>query len=204
MTVSAGFVDFASGRSSIVTAAGPGGPGTVKVFHFSLMTPVKAQDQESGPPQPATTASFAPFGEGYRGGVSLATGWLAGSLGGAERIVVGQLGDGGKVKVFSSGSRLDGGPPMYLHSAMAHQHIEFAEIASFDPFDGDGGVSVATTSTTTGADLLVGGVSTLDKTARVIKYQLVRPDDRATMLDARKLSEVTSVAGSAPLGLGGD
>jgi FtsP/CotA-like multicopper oxidase with cupredoxin domain len=204
VTVSAGFVDFASGRSSIVTAAGPGGPGTVKVFNFSLMKPVKAQDQQSGPPQPATTASFAPFGEAYRGGVSLATGWLAGSLGGAERIVVGQLGDGGKVKVFSSGSRLDGGPPMYLHSAMAHQHIEFAEIASFDPFDGDGGVSVATTSTTTGADLLVGGVSTSDKTARVVKYQLVRPDDRATMLDARKLSEVTSVAGSAPLGLGGD
>ena len=129
MTVSAGLVDFASGRSSIVTAAGPGGSGNRKVFITSLMTPVKAQDQESGPPQPATTASFAPFGEGYRGGVSLATGWLAGSLGGAERIVVGQLGDGGKVKVFSSGSRLDGGPPMYLHSAMAHQHIEFAEIA---------------------------------------------------------------------------
>jgi hypothetical protein len=204
VTVSAGFVDFASGRSSIVTAAGPSGPGTVKVFNFSLMEPVKAQDQESGPPQPATTASFAPFGEAYRGGVSLATGWLAGSLGGAERIVVGQLGEGGKVKVYSSGSRLDGGPPMYLHSAMGHQHVEFAEIASFDPFDGDGGVSVATTSTTSGADLLVSGVSTSDETTKVVKYQLVRPDDRATRLDARMLNEVTSAEGSVPLVLGGD
>ena len=43
------------------------------------------------------TTAFMPFGMGYRGGLSLATGWLTGSLGGAERIVVGQLagpGDG--------------------------------------------------------------------------------------------------------------
>jgi hypothetical protein len=204
VTVSAGFVDFASGRSSIVTAAGPGGPGTVKVFNYSLMTPIKAQGQESGPLQPTMTASFSPFGEAYRGGVSLATGWLAGSLGGAERIVVGQLAEGGKVKVFSSGSRLDGGPPMYLHSAMGHQHVEFSEMASFDPFDGDGGVSVAATSTTAGADLLVGGMSTSDKTTRVVKYQLVRPNDQATMLDAKTLNEVMSAAGSAMPGLGGD
>ncbi len=38
------------------------------------------------------TAEFRPFGDDYRGGVTLATGWLAGVLGGAERIVVGQLG----------------------------------------------------------------------------------------------------------------
>ncbi len=204
VTVSAGFVDFATGRSSIVTAAGPGGPGMVKVFNFSLMQPVKAQDQQSSPPKPATTASFTPFGETYRGGVSLATGWLAASLGGAERIVVGQLSEGGKVKVYSSGSRLDGGPPMYLHSAMEHQHVEFAEVASFDPFEGDGGVSVATTSTTTGADLLVGGVTTSDKTARVVKYRVVRPNDQASKLEAEKMNEVVSTAASALPVLGGD
>ena len=58
-----------------------------------------------------------PFGIDYKGGVSLATGWLAGTLGGAERIVVGQLGGPGQVKVFSSGSALQGGPAMYLAPA---------------------------------------------------------------------------------------
>ena len=41
-----------------------------------------------------------PFGRAYRGGVSLATGWLAGSLGGAKRIIVSQLADKGSVKIF--------------------------------------------------------------------------------------------------------
>ena len=44
-----------------------------------------------GDNKPAVTNAFMPFGMTYRGGLSLATGWLAGSLGGAERIVVGQL-----------------------------------------------------------------------------------------------------------------
>ena len=119
------------------------------------------------------TASFIPFGDDYRGGVSLATGWLAGSLGGAKRIVVSQLADRGAVKVFSSGSALDGGPAMYLHSPMHHGHgAHFREIASFEPFDGSAGTRVATTSTTTGADLLVSGVAPGAKDASVIKYEL--------------------------------
>ena len=111
-----------------------------------------------------------PFGIGYRGGVSLATGWLAGSLGGAERIVVGQLTGPGTVKVYSSGSALQGGPKIYLHSADAHTPVaNFTEIASFKPFDDASGVSVATTSTTVGADLLVSGVSPTDKTVQVLE-----------------------------------
>jgi hypothetical protein len=38
--VSSGFVDFTSDRNSIVTAPGPGSPAEVKVFNFSLMTPI--------------------------------------------------------------------------------------------------------------------------------------------------------------------
>ena len=72
--------------------------------------------------QPVNTASFIPFGKDYRGGVSLATGWLAGSLGGAKRIVVSQLADSGSVKIFSSGSALDGGPSLYLQSPLHHDH----------------------------------------------------------------------------------
>ena len=149
------------------------------------------------------TAAFMPFGTDYRNGVSLATGWLTGSIGGAKRIVVGQLAGPGAVKIYSSGSALQGGPKMYLGSAMTHSPIvELTEAANFQPFEG--GVRVATTSTTTGADLLVSGVSPQDKTAKVLKFQLVRPTPDAATLQPVQLSEVASVAGSLPAALGGD
>src|SRR5262245_45204182 len=169
VSLATGFVDFATGRQSIVTAPGPGVPAEVKVFAFSLFKPIDnrgghgaghAGVHANGPSQPANTASFKPFGDAYQGGVSLATGWLAGSLGGAKRIVVSQLAGPGTVKVFSNGSTLDEGPALYLHSPNEHGHAPaFREIASFDPFDGTSGTRVATTSTTTGADLLVSGVA---------------------------------------------
>ncbi len=164
-------------------------PAEVKVFAFSLLKPFSngsghdvghADVHAGGPSQPANTASFKPFGDAYQGGLSLATGWLAGSLGGAERIVVSQLAGAGTVKVFSSGSALDDGPALYLHSPNAHGHPPtFREIASFNPFDGTSGTRVATTSTTTGADLLVSGVQ--DRSARVVKYAFARPNAQATV-----------------------
>jgi hypothetical protein len=127
----------------------------------------------------------------------MATGWLAGSLGGAERIVVGQLAGPGEVKVYSSGSRLEGGPKVYLAAA------DHTPVASFKPFDEASGVSVATTSTTTGADLLVSGVSP-DKTVQVLKFELVRPDPDAARLEPKQLGRVLSGKGSLPNVLGGD
>src|SRR5262249_31136511 len=41
VSLSSGFVDFATGRYSIVTAPGPGVPAEVKVFVFSLLKPIK-------------------------------------------------------------------------------------------------------------------------------------------------------------------
>ena len=196
MSVASGFVDFSSGRNSVVTAPGPGSPAQVKVFNFSLMTRsippaggVAAQCP--GPRQAAITAAFMPFGLDYRGGVSLATGWLTGALGGAKRIVVGQLTGPGTVKVYSSGSALQGGPQIYWDSAMQHTPVvDFTEAASFTPFGGASGVRVATTSTTTGADLLVSGVSPQDNTVQVLKYQFVRPTPAAVMLQAVQLGKV--------------
>jgi len=213
VSVSSGFVDFMSGRNSIVTASGPGSPAQVKVFYFSLMTPivpttaggVTVHGHSGGSHQPTNTAGFLPFGESYRGGISLATGWLAGSLGGAERIVVSQLTGPGAVKVYSSGSALHGGPAMYLDSSMEHGHrVDFAEIASFNPFGGATGVSVATTSTISGADLLVSGVSPQDGTVQVLKYQLVRTKADAVTLQAVPLGKIASAAGALPYVLGGD
>ena len=149
--------------------------------------------------KPVKTASFIPFGNDYRGGVSLATGWLAGSLGGAKRIVVSQLTDRGSVKIFSSGSALDGGPAMYLHSPLHHDHgAQFREIASFEPFDGSAGTRVATTSTTTGAHLLVSGVAPGATDASVIKYDFSRPNPQSTTLQPVRLGQVWSGKASQP------
>ena len=123
VSVASGFVDFTTGRYSIVTAPGPGSIAQVKVFNFSLMPlldkskkPAGGEICEPGEHKPAVTNSFMPFGLDYRGGLSLATGWLTGPLGGAETIVAGQLTQPGEVKVFTSGSRLQGGPAIYLAS----------------------------------------------------------------------------------------
>ena len=110
---------------------------------------------------PTMTSQFLAYDESYTGGVSLSTGWVAGAEGGAKSIVTGQLAGDGTVRVWSSGSRLDGSPGMYLDSPNHHdEDVKFAQIASFAPFPGaDPGVTVATTSTVYGADLLVAGVT---------------------------------------------
>jgi FtsP/CotA-like multicopper oxidase with cupredoxin domain len=208
VSIAAGFVDFSTGRESIVTAPGPGSPTEVKVFAFPLLKPIGAGrggTPAAGTDQPVNTASFIPFGKDYRGGVSLATGWLAGSLGGAKRIIVSQLADSGSVKIFSSGSALDGGPSLYLQSPLHHGHGgQFREIADFKPFDGPAGTRVATTSTTTGANLLVSGVAAGGRDASVLKYELIRPDAQSTRLQAVRLGQVWSGRGSQPAILGGD
>ena len=179
------------------------------MFAFPLLEPMgkagQASTQTAGTNEPSNTASFVPFGEAYRGGVSLTTGWLAGALGGAKRIVVSQLADSGSVKVFSSGSALDGGPSLYLHSPLHHDHgAHFREIAAFAPFDEAGGTRVATTSTTTGANLLVSGVAAGGADPSVLKYEFVRPNAQSTTLQAVRLGKVWSGKASQPPRLGGD
>jgi hypothetical protein len=107
------------------------------------------------------------------------------------------------VKVFSSGSALDGGPALYLHSPNEHGHgPTLREIAAFTPFADGGAVRVAATSTTTGADLLVAGAGP-DGTARVVRYDFARPAPDARTLEATRLGE-TLPADAASFGLGGD
>jgi FtsP/CotA-like multicopper oxidase with cupredoxin domain len=211
VSLATGFVDFSTGRNSIITAPGPGSTAEVKVFAFPLLTPIgrvspgrHAGTPAGGVAQPTSTASFVPFGNDYRGGVSLATGWLAGTLGGAKRIVVSQLAEGGTVKVYSSGSALDGGPALYLQSPSHHGHgATFREIASFTPFSGTSGARVASTSTTSGAHLLVSGVAQ-GTGGSVLKFELVRPSAVATTLAAVPLGQVHVGTGSQPAVIAGD
>ena len=76
--------------------------------------------------------------------------------------------------------------------------------AMVTPFDGGAGVTVATTSTTHGANLLVSGVSAKDKKAQVRKYELYRPSPQATNMLVKPLGTVLSVAGAQPSVVGGD
>ena len=65
-------------------------------------------------------------------------------------------------------------------------------------------MSVATTSTTIGADLLVSGVAEGESAAQVRKFQvLVRPSPDAPMLDAKQIGQIASER-SIPSVLGGD
>ena len=80
----------------------------------------------------------------------------------------------------------------------------FREIAAFEPFDGSAGTRVATTSTTTGANLLVSGVAAEGTNASVLKYELVRPNAQSTTLQAVRLGQVWSGKASQPAILGGD
>jgi FtsP/CotA-like multicopper oxidase with cupredoxin domain len=202
VTLAAGFVDFLTGRNSIVTAPGTG--AQVKVFSYSLMTPIGAPPAwPDNPGTPHLDASFMPFGPGYRGPVSIATGWLAGSYGGAEAIAVGQLAGAGTVNVFSTGTALEGNPKMYLRSAMMHERAShFGLIASFKPFPGATAVRVATTSTTIGANLLASGAT--GGQARLVKFAFERATPQATQLSAKVLHAIWSAPGTAPATLGGD
>lgn len=202
VNLAAGFVDFLTGRNSIVTASGLG--GQVKVFSYSLMTPIGAPPSwPNNPGTPHVDAAFTPFGADYHGPLSIATGWLTGPYGGAESIVVGKLSGSGAVKVFSTTTALEGAPKMYLHSAMMHELASnFNEVASFSPFAGAPAVRVATTSTTVGADLLVSGGS--GDRVQIQKYRLKweHPQDRT--FTAMPVHAVWSGAGAAPAVIGGD
>jgi FtsP/CotA-like multicopper oxidase with cupredoxin domain len=213
VSLTTGLVDFATGRYSIITAPGAGTEAEVRVFAYPLLkalagAPAPAAEHGGAPHGglggPVLNSRFKPFGDGYTGGVSLATGWMAGEFGGAQNIVTGQLAGDGTVKVFSSGSSLDGGPSLYLHSPVEHgRGATFRQIASFAPFDGGAGVRVAATATTAGADLLVSGVSA-DKTAKVAKFGFRRTNATANTVAPVPLGDVTSAAGGAPAALGGD
>jgi FtsP/CotA-like multicopper oxidase with cupredoxin domain len=205
VSLAAGLVDFASGRNSIVTAPGAGSAGEVKMFVFPLLTALANGNHAgmSSIDKPVKSASFFPFGNTYNGGVSLGTGWLAGQLGGAQRVVVSQLSGRGTVKIFSTGSALDGGPSMYLHNPSQHDHsATFREIGSFDPFAEGSGTRIATSSTTTGANLLVSG-STAEG-SHVLKFDFLRADAKATTLKAVSLGEVPSLAGSRVVAVAGN
>ena len=205
VSVAAGMVDFVTGRECIVTAPGAGTPTEIKTYAYTLFQPNEKDSKGEGNPADTlvSNSSFFPFGKDYSGGISLATGWIAGSLGGAKSIVASQLAGNGSVKIFSGGSALDEGPAIYLGQCRCGKDTPFRETASFNPFTESGGVQVATTSTTTGANLLVSGSTNAKSKASVIKYDFVRPTPEARTLQPVRMGEVWAGNATAPATIGG-
>ncbi|RTL87915.1 hypothetical protein EJV44_23680, partial [Ancylobacter aquaticus] len=84
-----------------------------------------------------------------------------------------------------------------------HQKAEFTEMARFTPFGADArGVSVATSSTTSGADLLV-ATAPVGGGASVRRFAMERAGEGAKTLAATPLSEA-KVEGAGAVVLGGD
>jgi hypothetical protein len=194
VSVATGVVDLMSGRYSIVTSPGAGPESLLEVLRFSLMSHIG--DGDAGAAQPTRTATFAPFGSAYTGGISLGVGWIAGSQGGAQSIVAGQLA-GGAVKVYTSGNALQGAPMLYLMNPEMHDRdIIFTQVANFSPFGAGSSVHVGTTATTMGADLLVSGALPGGGAAHVVKYDLVKANAKATTLTPKRLDVVSSALGS--------
>ena len=204
VTLATGMVELGSGRESIVTAPGKGDAPLIKTFRYDLFTPT-ARAQANGtsgehngkPNEPRMTANFLAYEEGYKDGVALSTGWVAGSEGGAMSIITGQLAGAGTVNVWSNGTQLDGQPEMYLESPNHHtENIAYAKLVSFAPFPGaKPGVTVATTSTVYGADLLVSGPN------EVRKYTLTKATPEAKTMEPKQIAVVpVGPGGSVPLG----
>ncbi len=210
VVLATGMVEAGSGRESVVTAPGPGDAPLVKSFRWDLFTPTAraqangtaTQGHSSKPNEPRMTSQIMAYDENYRGGVSLSTGWVAGAEGGAKSIVTGQLAGDGTVRVWSNGSRLDGQPTMYLDNPNHHEeNIEYAQIAEFAPFPGaKPGVTVATTSTVHGADLLVAGLTPGGQEVR--KFTLERPTPDAKTVAPKQIATLPVIPGvgaAAPL-----
>jgi FtsP/CotA-like multicopper oxidase with cupredoxin domain len=211
VTLATGMVEAGSGRETLVTAPGPGDPPLIKSFRWDLYTPT-ARAQANGtvpqhvtkPTDPKLTSEFLAYDEDYKDGVALSTGWVAGAEGGAKTIVTSQLGGEGTVRVWSTGSLLDGQPSIYLESPNHHEeNVKYTQIASFAPFTGaKPGVTVATTSTTYGADLLVAGLTPAGQEVR--KYTLGRSGPDATTLDPKLVGTLPALPGvGSPAPLGG-
>jgi hypothetical protein len=210
VSVATGMVEAGSGRESVVTAPGPGEAPLVKSFRWDLFTPTAraqatgtaTQGHSSKPNEPKMTSQIMAYDQNYTGGVAVSTGWVAGAEGGAKSIVTSQLAGDGTVRVWSNGSRLDGQPAMYLENPNHHaENIDYAQIASFAPFPGaNPGVTVATTSTVYGADLLVAGMTPGGQEVR--KYTLERATPDAKTVTPKQVAALPPIAGigsAAPL-----
>jgi FtsP/CotA-like multicopper oxidase with cupredoxin domain len=196
--VATGLTDF-SGREVVVTAPGPGMAPLVQTYVFDLMYKNGTMGmRHSGEVHNEMASSFLAFEESYRGGVNIATGWVAGQDGGFSRIVAGKSSGSSEVSVWTTGSRMEGHPELYVMPVTGHSDMAtYAQAARFEAFPGaTTGVDVTTAATPRGADLVVAGRS--GGAPAVAAFDLRRPTAKATQWSAKQryLLPLTAPAGA--------
>ena len=172
------------GRYSIVTAPSAGMQPLVKVWTFDLLTPNGSTNWLPNNQRPMKSSSFLAFDNSYRGGVNIATGWVAGELGGFSRIIAGKKLGASTVSIFTSGSALTGHPEMYLVPANHYMHMStFEKAAEFEAFPGsNSGVDVTSAANTHSADLVVSGNRSGVPTVQLFDlYQAKKSDIKLTI-----------------------
>lgn len=197
--VATGLIDE-GGRESVVTAPGVGIKPLVKTWTFDLYTRNGSTNWLRQDQHPTRTSSFLAFESGYRGGVNVATGWVAGKLGGFSRIIAGKQSGASTVSVFTSGSALTGHPEMYLMPADHYMVMpEFERAAQFDAFPGStSGVDVTTSANPRSADLVVSGID--DGKPTVQRFDLFRKKAKDTTLTVRPLAKTIARAPISAVG----
>lgn len=185
-TIAAGLTD-PMGRVSIITA--PTNGATVRVFNYPMFTMAGGAGHAGTKDKSAENqlvTEFTAFDD-YTGPMSLTTGWIAANEGGAESIIVGQRSGRGLVRSFSSGSALTGQSGMYVEPLEHQMQVSFSPTMTFQPFDS--GVAVGTTSTTSGAKVLVFGTSA--GTATVKSVDVMRSPQDPTSLQPVEARAIT-------------
>ena len=177
VTVAVGDID-GSGFESLVTGAGAGGASHVKTFRNSRFfmigdTPILPGNQSISMNQ---TGEFMAYEMGYTGGVQVAVGLNAGTMGNFYRILTGTLTAGPRVTIWENTSLHDSG-------AMATSMVDFAMVSDFFAFDTTQttGVRVGSVVVSTGSDFLAAsgsGTSTVMK-----RFSLLPGSSEPTLLD---------------------
>ena len=185
------------GRYNIVTAPGAGMQPLIKSWTFDLYTPNDSTNWLPRHQRPMRSSSFLAFDKSYQGGVNVATGWVAGELGGFSRIIAGKKAGSSTVSVFTSGSALTGHPEMYLMPANHYMITStFEKAAEFEAFPGStSGVDVTSAANTHSADLVVSGIDRGVPTVQL--FDLYRAKKVDTTLSVRKLTQMQE---RAPIG----
>ena len=187
VSVASGFVDFATGRNSIVTAPGPGTPTQVKVFSFSLMKPLHARPTDVADEEPM---SGPQGGSSNRRVHAVRSRLQRRRLSGhrlADRIVGRRRGDHrwpaerprhgeSLLERLGTAGRTES---LFAKRRGAHADPHLHGHRTFNPFDQASGVRVATTSTTVGADLLVSGISQSGQVRKGSQIPALQADRRS-------------------------
>lgn len=182
VALAVGMLETHSGRNSIITAPGPGHPALVRAFRYDL-----ENEWCNNSKGPTKKGEFLGADKSYLGGVSLGCDWLSAQEGGAQMVVVGPRSGPGDVRIYSTGSALDGFPGLYTVSFAKHNGpLSFKQVCKLP--GAPSGVSVATTSTVWGGDVLIGGGQ------EVRKYTLRRARPKDTFLTAKLASRTPGAA----------